>query len=101
MGLALFALALPAQPPLGVAFLGTSITCGAGAGGPFLPKVKAGLEKCFHREVETYGVRFGGANLPGSVSPCQIYGRSTRPFHPSNSNHSCAGHPLVTGRLRC
>lgn len=51
-----------AQPPLRIAFLGTSITCGLGASERFLPQVVAGLETRFHRKVVTYDLCFGGAH---------------------------------------
>jgi hypothetical protein len=51
-----------AQPPLRVAFLGTSITCGLGASERFLPQVTAGLETRFKRKVVTYDLCFGGAH---------------------------------------
>jgi len=59
---ALTALALSAQPPRRVAFLGTSITCGAGATQRFLPIVKAGIEQRFRTKIETYDLCFGGAH---------------------------------------
>lgn len=56
------ALGLSAQPQLRVAFLGTSITCGAGATGRFVPQVTAGLENRRHVKVVTYDLCFGGAH---------------------------------------
>lgn len=60
--LLLAVLALPAQPAFRVAFLGTSITCGAGASERFLPQVVRGLEARLHRRVQTYDLCFGGAH---------------------------------------
>ena len=59
---ALTGLILPAQAPRRVAFLGTSITCGAGATQRFLPIVKSALERRFQTKVETYDLCFGGAH---------------------------------------
>jgi len=53
---------VPAQPPIRVAFLGTSITCGLGANETFPPKVVAGLESRLQRKVVSYNLCFGGAH---------------------------------------
>jgi lysophospholipase L1-like esterase len=51
------------QPPAyRVAFIGTSITCGAGATERFLPLVTNGLKKRLGRRVQTYDLCFGGAH---------------------------------------
>ena len=59
---ALTGLILPAQAPRRVTFLGTSITCGAGATQRFLPIVQSALERRFQTKVETYDLCFGGAH---------------------------------------
>ena len=59
---ALTVFVLSAQPPRRVAFLGTSITCGAGVTLRFLPIVKAGIERRFQTKIETYDLCFGGAH---------------------------------------
>ena len=71
------ALSLTAQTPYRVAFLGTSITCGAGAAERFVPKVVAGLEARLRRKVLSYDLCFGGAH---SLTTLLLH--TALPWHP-------------------
>lgn len=77
--LLLAAHSLPAQAPYRVAFLGTSITCGAGASERFLPKVVAGIEDRLHRKVQTYDLCFGGAH---SLTTLLLLKHTALPWRP-------------------
>jgi hypothetical protein len=78
--LLLAALALPAQTPLRVAFLGTSITCGAGANERFLPLVERGLQLRYHRPVISYDLCFGGAH---SLTTLLLLKHTALPWKPN------------------
>jgi lysophospholipase L1-like esterase len=73
------ALSLSAQAPYRVAFLGTSITCGAGATERFLPRVVAGLEERLSRRVQTYDLCFGGAH---SLTTLLLLKHTALPWRP-------------------
>ena len=78
--LVLFAgLSLTAQPPYRVAFLGTSITCGAGATERFVPQVVAGLESRLRRKVQNYDLCFGGAH---SLTTLLLLKHTALPWRP-------------------
>jgi lysophospholipase L1-like esterase len=73
------ALSISAQTPYRVAFLGTSITCGAGATERFLPRVVAGLEERLRRKVQTYDLCFGGAH---SLTTLLLLKHTALPWRP-------------------
>lgn len=77
--LLLTAAAAAAQSPFRVAFLGTSITCGAGASERFLPQVVAGLEARLHRKVQSYDLCFGGAH---SLTTLLLLKHTALPWRP-------------------
>ena len=77
--LLLTAAAVAAENPFRVVFLGTSITCGAGASERFLPRVVAGLEARLHRKVQSYDLCFGGAH---SLTTLLLLKHTALPWRP-------------------